>query len=113
MDVKQIPPTPGAMVNASTEMRDGDRRRGSEHQRKAAPEKKAPLLQVVPATTTQIEPDVQPAESQLLDSKTVVELLTKLTTTVAQATATFSRHVSRRKPKSSKVIDEKKLNRQA
>lgn len=112
MDVKQILPPPGA-ITASNETRDGEKRRQKGDNGKSSAAEKKPVDKFTVAPAIENEAQISPAESQLLDSKTVVDLLKKMTTPVAQAAATFSRHLSRRKPAASKAIVEKKLNRQA
>jgi len=111
MEVKQIPGTP---VNASAETREGDKRRQSGNRRGRKPDEKktAEAVTTQPAVTEEA-PVASPSESQLLDSKTVIELMTKPKTPATVATATFSRQAKSRKPASRKVIDEKKVNRQA
>jgi len=111
MEVKQIPGTP---VNASAETREGDKRRQSGNRRGRKPEeKKAAETVSTQPTVAEEAPVATPAESQLLDSKTVIELMTKPKTPATVATATFSRQSRSRKPASRTVIVEKKVNRQA
>jgi len=113
VDVKQIPTAASPVVASSSETRDGDKRRQKNDKGRGTPaEKKSAETFTVPSDAP-VDAQISPAESQLLDSKTVVDLLRKMTTPVAQAAATFSRHLSRRKPAASKAIVEKKLNRQA
>ncbi len=111
--MKLIPPNATALVNASSETRDGESRRQPGSRKGKQEEKKAELPIATETRKEESPEEVTPAESQLLDSKTVIELMAPPPTSKAVAVATFSRQVKRPKAASSKVVDEKKLNRQA